>query len=108
MVSVILVEHTLYVASDIQTILKCEPGKDTLLAHVNRHVPFLYRNANHISILEAICVKNIGHVVTFVSVYIDVFIMTIGTGLSSQFKLFNEELKRTKREVNTIYILIIF
>lgn len=78
----------------------CEKDKDPLLEHINTNVPLIYTDVDHISIPEAICVKFINIIVTFTWSYLDVFIMTIGIGLTTHFRLFNDELVRTKNEVS--------
>lgn len=96
----ISVEHTLCVVSHVHYILTCQRGKDPILEHINRYIPFLYTNADRIPIPEAILVKSISIIVTFVWNYLDVFIMTIGIALSFQFKLYNDDLERAKGGVS--------
>lgn len=82
-------------------VLTCEKSKNPLLEHVNYDVPHLFTGAEEISIVQAIFAKSISISVTFVWSYLDIFIMTIGIALTSQFKLFNDELNRAKGEVWT-------
>lgn len=97
----ISVEHILHNASQVHYVLTCEKSKNPLLEHVNYDVPHLFTGAEEISIVQAIFAKSISISVTFVWSYLDIFIMTIGIALTSQFKLFNDELNRAKGEVWT-------
>lgn len=97
----ISVEHILYNASQVHYVLTCEKLKNPLLEHVNLDVPHLFTDAEEISIAQAVLAKSISISVTFVWSYLDIFIMTIGIALTSQFKLFNDELNRAKGEVWT-------
>ncbi|XP_055326858.1 gustatory receptor for sugar taste 64f-like [Sitodiplosis mosellana] len=49
-------------------------------------------------IWEAICFKFLSVITTFVWNFLDVFIMVISIGLSTQFRLFNFELRQTVRQ----------
>lgn len=89
----IAVEHILCVGSHIHFVTVCVKVEDPLLEHIQWNIPNLFTNADHISIPEAIFAKMICITVTFAWNFIDIFIMTIGISLTSQFKLFNDELK---------------
>lgn len=97
----ISVEHILYNASQVHYVLTCEKSKNPLLEHVNFDVPHLFTDAEGISIAQVIFAKSISISVTFVWSYLDIFIMTIGIALTSQFELFNDELNQAKGEVWT-------
>lgn len=95
----ISVEITLDHASFVHFYWKCEQRKNPLLEYVNENVPYLYTNANHISVFEAIIPYVIAIYPVFVWNYLDIFLVSIGIGLTSLFKLFNNELRQLKGKV---------
>ena len=74
----------------------CEPEKDPLAENIKTYVPYLYNNTENISIPEIIFAYFIAGTGGYVWNYIDVFIMMIGIALTSQFKLFNDDLRQVK------------
>lgn len=94
--SKISAEHTFGVISHLHFVTFCEPEKDPLAESIKINVPYLYNKSDHISVLEAFFAYFINTVVTCIWNYLDVFIMMIGMALTTQFKLFNDELKRVK------------
>lgn len=63
------------------------------------YVPYLYNNTKNISIHEIVFPYFIAATGAYVWNYVDVFIMMIGIALTSQFKLFNDDLRQVKGKV---------
>lgn len=97
--SIIPVEHIIKIVAEIDFFVVCE-GKSQPLLDIDRFdAPYLYKDMNSISVLGAIWIRVVSTAANFVCSYRDVFIMAIGMGLSKQFELFNNELKRIEGEV---------
>lgn len=86
------VEYSLSVGSGFHFILTCTTGKDPITEITKRKVPYLFTNYDIIPIY-ALPINLISITTTFVWNFLDVFIMVISLGLSTEFQLFNTELK---------------
>lgn len=78
-------------------MIVCEKDKDPIRELLKVQAPHLFPSYNKILIL--ILGKFISVFATFVWNFVDVFIMMISIGLSTIFKLYNEDLRRSKCEV---------
>lgn len=77
-------------------------AEDPILELLKLQSPYLYSYFDH-TIIDLICVKFISINANFMWSFLDIFIMIISMGLSNHFKLFNNELKHVKGEVNTYF-----
>lgn len=85
--------------SHLHFVKFCEPEKDPLVENIEINVPHLYFDTENISMHEAFFAYFIAATGSFIWNYWDVFLILIGMALTSQFKLFNDDLKRVKGEV---------
>lgn len=76
--------------------IACEHKKNPFSLHVLKSVPYLYAKEDDISVIEVIFIKYMTVITTFVWNYMNALLIIIGVALTTQFKLFNDELKRTK------------
>lgn len=94
--STIAVEHSLSVGSTFHFIITRFDDKDPVTEVIKRKVPYLFESSDNIPVWEAIFIDLISITATVMWNYVDVFIMSISLGLSTQFKLFNAELKEAQ------------
>lgn len=83
----------LNVGSHIHFIAVCEKTKNPIEENVKVNTPYLYINADHLSIVEVIFSYFVYMTETLVWYYIDLFLMIIGIALTTQFKIFNTDLE---------------
>lgn len=91
-------EHILSMASSINSTILTQPDKDPVRELFKGPLPFLF-TITKFTIWKAAISKWLNIILTFAWSYMDLFIMIISVGLSSQFRQLNENLLRAKKEV---------
>ena len=100
------VEHLLCIGATIHSIIKFNSEKDVLTELVISLVPHLVpRTVTELPTSVALLISYINESATFVWNFLDIFIMIIGIGLSTHFKLLNIELEQAAIEVGNSFIL---
>lgn len=95
----ILVENAMATHSKFIQVIEQENEKDPLSQVIRVQIPLgeFFAEPLHPAIVLFAKYMNIN--VSFVWIYLDLFIAIISMGLTFQFQLFNAELKRAKNEV---------
>lgn len=96
---IISVEHSLCIGATLHSIIMFQSDRDVLTELIRNLVPHLVPQCKPLPIPVALLICYINESATFVWNFHDIFIMLIGYGLSTHFKLFNNELERAVVEV---------
>lgn len=100
---IVTVEHCLFIGITIKSNIMFHSDKDTLMELIRRMVPHLISSTNPPPKYIAITFCYISESVVFVWNFLDIFIMTIGIGLTTHFKALNKELEQTKFDVEVTF-----
>lgn len=98
----VLVEHLIADSSVLHYIRTCHEDQDPMTELAKHNVPHLIDFFGKIPVSVAILVNFINVISTFVWNYMDIFIMIVSIGLSSHFKLLNNELRQATIEVSNV------
>lgn len=90
-----LVEHCLFIGVTIKSNIMYHNDKDILLGLIRRMVPNLIPLENPPPNYIALTFCYISENTAFMWNFVDIFIMIIGIGLTTHFKVLNNELQRT-------------
>lgn len=98
----IAVEHWLFIGATIHSNMINNRDKDILGEFVKVSVPHIIQQNEPLPTFIALLICYINESATFVWNFIDIFIMFFGVGLSSNFKVLNNELEQAivRIEVN--------
>lgn len=92
---IIAVEHWLYVAATIHSIAVHHNNKANILTELAKDLfPQLVSQSEQLPIFVSILICYINESAVFIWNYLDIFIMIVGVGLSTHFKILNEKLER--------------
>lgn len=107
---VVTVEHLLCIGVTIYSIIIYQSDKHILTELIRSLVPHLVPRNEPLPTFLALLICFINESATFVWNFLDIFLMFVGIGLSTHFKLFNNEMERAANEIEVklMKIKIIF
>lgn len=93
------VEHLLCIGATVHSILIYHSDKDILTELIRSLVPHLVPQGEPLPTFVALLICCINESATFVWNFLDIFLMIVGVGLSTHFKVFNNELEHAAVEM---------
>lgn len=93
------VEHFLCVGATVHSILIYHSDKDILTELIRSLVPHLVPRSERLPTYLALLICCINESATFVWNFLDIFLMIVGIGLSTHFKVLNNKLEHTAMEM---------
>lgn len=90
-------ENIFSVISLLNFAIECRPNEDPIRELIQIHCPYFFPTGNKIVVLVG--GKLINLFATFMWYFLDVLIITVSIGLTTIFKLYNDDLKRANEEV---------
>lgn len=96
---IIAVEHLLCIGATVHSTVIYHSDKDIFTELIRSLVPHLVPQNEPLPIFLAAVICYINESATFVWNFLDIFIMVVGFGLSTHFKLLNDELEKAAVEM---------
>lgn len=90
----ITVEHWLFISATIQSNIIKNHDQDILREFIKISVPHIIPQRDSLPTFAVLLICYINESATFVWSFVDIFIMIVGVGLSSHFKVLNYEMEQ--------------
>lgn len=97
--TILPVEHLLCIGATVHSILIYHSDKDILTELIRSLVPHLVPQCDALPTFMALLICFINESATFVWNFLDIFLMIVGVGLSTHFKVLNNKLEHAANEM---------